>query len=163
MTAASVPCRSGAEQLCEGRPGWSRAARLGATVVTPDQLTVPGKPTDLVEAPFDAAIECSGRAEAMTGALAQLGTHGTLVVSGTGLVQPRLDAMRIIVNELHVTGTMEYGRSDFGDALGMLATGRLPTADLIEPEDVALSGIQAAMERLAAGELVSKVMVVPRA
>ncbi|HVA41992.1 MAG TPA: hypothetical protein VNF50_00750 [Acidimicrobiales bacterium] len=34
---------------------------------------------------------------------------------------------------------------------------------LIEPEDVALSGIQAAMEQLAAGELVSKVMVAPHA
>jgi len=141
----------------------TRAAELGATVVSPDQLTAPGLPTELVEAPFDAAIECSGRAEAMTTALAQLGTQGTLVLSGTGLVQPGLDAIRIIVHELQITGTYEYGRSDFEDALGMLAAGQLPAAELIEPEDVALSGIQAAMEQLAAGELVSKVMVVPHA
>lgn len=156
----------GIEDVTVSEPGAarrSRAAALGAAAVSPEDLKSPDIPLDLVDAPFAAAIECSGRPEAMVAALGQLDRHGTLVLSGTGLVRPKLDAMRIIVNELAVTGTMEYGRADFEDALAMLAAGVLPAADLIEPEGVPLSGVQRAMERLASGELVSKVMVVPGA
>ena len=45
--------------------------------------------------------------------------------------------------------------------LALLASGRLPTDELIEPEDVPLSSVQHAMEQLVAGELPGKVLVVP--
>jgi threonine dehydrogenase-like Zn-dependent dehydrogenase len=62
-----------------------------------------------------------------------------------------------------ITGSVEYSRQDYADAIALLAGGRLPTSELIEPDDVPLSGVQLAMERLVAGELAGKVMVVPRA
>ena len=156
----------GVDDVTVSEPGPTRrdrAARMGAATLTPGDLVAPPMAMDLVEAPYAAAIECSGRADAMAAALGQLGRRGTLVLSGTGLAPPALDAMRIIVNELVVTGTMEYGRSDFEDALALLAAGQLPVEDLIEPDDVPLSELQAAMEQLVAGELAAKVMVVPRA
>ena len=59
--------------------------RLGATVVTPDELVTPGMPFDLVDDPFDVALECSGHGVAMEAALAQLKRGGTLVLVGAGM------------------------------------------------------------------------------
>jgi hypothetical protein len=44
-----------------------------------------------------------------------------------------------------------------------LAEGRLPVDLLIERDDVPLGQMQFAMEKLVAGELAGKVMVIPRA
>jgi len=141
-----------------------RAAAVGATsVVTPDAFTTPASPTAVVEHPFQAAIECSGRADAMVAALGQLDRQGVLVLSGTGIVRPELDHLRVILNELVVTGSLEYTRADFHDALDLLASGRLPLERLVEPDDVPLSAVADAMLRLASGELAGKVLVVPRA
>ena len=157
----------GVDDITVSEPGERRrelALKVGAgRAVLPDQLESPRLPMDLVDAPFDAAIECSGRAEAMTGALSQLGRAGTLVLSGTGMVRPAFDSNRIILNELVITGTIEYTREDYRRAIDLLASGRLPVELLIEPDDVPLSGVQRAMEQLAAGELAGKVMVVPHA
>jgi len=154
----------GVDEIVVSEPAPSRqrlAQALGATVVEPATLVEPSLPMDLVDAPFDAAIECSGRADAITSALAQLGRTGVLVLSGTGMTRPRIDHLRIILNELVITGSMEYTRDDYDAALGLLADGRIPVDVLIEPADVPLAGVQAAMERLAAGELAGKVMVTP--
>jgi 2-desacetyl-2-hydroxyethyl bacteriochlorophyllide A dehydrogenase len=141
-----------------------RAAAVGATsVVAPGAFTAPGSPTVVVEHPFQAAIECSGRADAMVTALGQLDRQGVLVLSGTGITRPELDHLRVILNELVVTGSLEYTREDFADALGLLASGRLPLERLVEPDDVPLSAVADAMLRLASGELAGKVLVVPRA
>jgi threonine dehydrogenase-like Zn-dependent dehydrogenase len=157
----------GIEDITVSEPAESRrqlAAKVGASAtVLPGDLVEPALPMDLVDAPFDAAIECSGRPEAMTGALAALGRAGVLVLSGTGMNRPRLDSLRVILNELVVTGSMEYTPADFDAAIAMLAEDRIPTDVLIEPDDVPLSGVQRAMERLAAGELAGKVMVAPGA
>src|SRR5260370_42406796 len=118
---------------------------------------------DRVDRPFDAAIECSGRPDAMEAALGQLGRAGTLVVSGTGMRRPKFDHNRIILNELVITGSVEYTREDFADAITLLAEGRLPVDQLIERDDVPLGQMQFAMEQLVAGELAGKVMVIPHA
>ena len=140
-----------------------RATEVGATTtITPDQLVEPPLPMDLVDEPYHAAFDCSGRADAMEAALAQLTRRGVLVLSGTGMKRPRLDPNRIILNELIITGSVEYTPDDYHRCLELLASGRLPTDLLIEPVDVPLSGVQRAMEQLAAGELPGKVMVVPQ-
>jgi threonine dehydrogenase-like Zn-dependent dehydrogenase len=117
---------------------------------------------DVIDAPFDAAIDCSGRAEAMEHALALLRRGGRLVLSGTGMKRPRIDSNRVILNELVVTGAVEYVPDDYHRALELLARGALPTDELIEPDDVPLAGMQDAVARLAAGELAGKVLVVPQ-
>jgi 2-desacetyl-2-hydroxyethyl bacteriochlorophyllide A dehydrogenase len=138
------------------------ARRLGAFVVAPSDLVDPGLPMDRVAEPYDVAIECSGRPDATTAALSQLGRSGVLVLSGTGMDRPRLDTLRVILNELVVTGTYEYSRDDYDSAIRLLAGGELPVADLIEAEDVGLAEVGTAMQRLSGGELAGKVMVSPR-
>jgi (R,R)-butanediol dehydrogenase / meso-butanediol dehydrogenase / diacetyl reductase len=147
-------------------PGEARrrlAAGLGAEVVLPDELDVPpfGDPGRVVEGAVDVAIECSGRASAMEAALTQLVRGGTLVLVGAGIDPPRFDHNRILVNELVVTGAFEYDAGGVDDAVGLLASGALPVDDLLEPTDVALPDLLAAMERLATGELAGKVLVTP--
>jgi len=141
-----------------------RALDVGATaVVVPGDLVAPASPTKVVAQPFQAAIECSGRADAIVGALGQLDRQGVLVLSGTGMERPQIDHLRVILSELVVTGSLEYTREDFGDALDLLASGRLPLEQLVEPNDVPLSAVADAMLRLASGELAGKVLVVPHA
>jgi threonine dehydrogenase-like Zn-dependent dehydrogenase len=157
----------GIEDITVSEPAETRrqlARKVGAaTTVLPGELGEPALPMDLIDAPFDAAIECSGRPEAMTAGLASLGRGGVLVLSGTGMNRPRLDTLRVILNELVITGSMEYTRDDFDAAIALLADDQVPSDVLIEPLDVPLSGVQRAMERLAAGEVAGKVMVAPRA
>jgi threonine dehydrogenase-like Zn-dependent dehydrogenase len=132
-------------------------------VIEPDQLLGPRLATEIADAPFDVAIECSGRADAMETALAHLDRGGRLVLSGTGMHRPRFDANRIILHELSITGTVEYTGDDFEAAIELLARDELPTAALLEPDDVPLDQLQRAMERLMSGELAGKVLVVPHA
>src|SRR5438094_71035 len=155
----------GVDDVTVSEPGElrrERALEVGATrAVTPDELVEPPLPMDLVDEPYDVAFECSGRAGAMQAALTQLARGGTLVLSGTGMKRPRFDPNRIILNELVVTGSVEYTPDDFDRCIELLASDVLPTKLLIEPADVPLSDLQRAMERLAAGELPGKVLVVP--
>lgn len=141
----------------------ARAAELGATrVVGPGQLESPGMPFTIVENAVDVALECSGNPRAMESALAQLRRLGRLVLVGTGMKRPELDHNRVLLNELVVTGAYCYDEDGMEKALAMLAQGELPADLLIERDDVPLEGMLEAAERCAAGELVGKVMVVPR-
>jgi (R,R)-butanediol dehydrogenase/meso-butanediol dehydrogenase/diacetyl reductase len=140
------------------------AERLGATqVVTPDALDVPGPmdPARVVDDAVDVAFECSGHGSAMEAALAQLKRTGTLVLVGAGMAAPRFDPNRILLNELVITGSFCYDATGIEDALSLLATGALPVDVLVEPDDVGLRDLLATMERLVAGEVGGKVLVVP--
>lgn len=142
----------------------TRALEIGAAAaLEPDALPEPPMPFQVAQEPVHAAFECSGNPRAFRAALAQLRKTGTLVIVGTGMEKPRLDANRVLLNELRVVGAYNYDENGLADALALLASGALPTHLLIEPDDVPLTGLFAAMERLAAGEVAGKVMVVPRA
>jgi (R,R)-butanediol dehydrogenase/meso-butanediol dehydrogenase/diacetyl reductase len=165
LLTVAVLRAEGINDITVSEPGERRrdlAARVGATtVVIPDELPAPAMPTEIASEPFQLAIDCSGRSDAMEAALANLDRAGTLVLSGTGMRRPRFDPNRIILQELTVTGTVEYTPADYHAAIAMLAEGRLPVDDLIEPADVPLDGLQQAMEKLMAGELAGKVLVAP--
>jgi 2-desacetyl-2-hydroxyethyl bacteriochlorophyllide A dehydrogenase len=137
-----------------------RAAALGAKVVTPDELPKApmGRP---VAEPFTLAFECSGRAAACEAALDQLDRAGTFMFLGTGAESPRVNHNRVIILELTMLGSYNYDAHGFEAALTLIASGRLPLDLLIEPDDVPLDAVGAAMHRLGAGELAGKVMVVP--
>jgi 2-desacetyl-2-hydroxyethyl bacteriochlorophyllide A dehydrogenase len=140
-----------------------RAQAVGAsTVMTPGQLERPAMPMDLTADPFDAVLECSGRADAMEVGLGQLRRGGRLVLVGTGMHAPRLDNNRILLNELVITGAYNYDAGGFARALALLGSGRLPVDLLIEPDDVPLTGLLDAMHKLANAELAGKVLVVPQ-
>lgn len=140
------------------------ARAVGATEVrTPDQLEVPSiaEPGRIVDGAVDVVLECSGKASAMEAGLAQLVRAGTLVLVGAGIEPPRFDPNRILLNELVVTGAFTYDHDGFEAALALLASGRLPVDDLLEPEVVPLTGLLPAMCGLAEGRVAGKVLVRP--
>ncbi len=137
------------------------AERLGATVVGPDELVSPPSPGDVVDEPFDVALECSGNARAMESALSQLKRGGTLVLVGAGMHRPKFDNNRILLNELVITGAFIYDADGFDRALELLADPGFPSDTLIEPDDVPLDEILEAITGLHDGDLAAKVMIVP--
>jgi L-iditol 2-dehydrogenase len=138
------------------------AERLGAVAIEPDTLQAPASPGDIVDEPFDVALECSGHAVAMQAGLGQLKRGGTLVLVGAGIKSPRFDANRILLNELVVTGAFVYDVDGFDRALELLARPDFPSDALIEPDDVPLDGLLGALHGLAGGDVAAKVMIVPR-
>jgi 2-desacetyl-2-hydroxyethyl bacteriochlorophyllide A dehydrogenase len=155
----------GVEHVVVSEPAPSRRTRalaVGAVAaVAPGDLDVPAMPMDLVNDPFDVVLECSGRPEAVQAGLAQLARAGRLVLVGAGMHAPRLDNLRVLLNELVVTGAYNYDAGGFAAALALLGSGALPVDLLVERADVPLSGLLDAMHRLATAELAAKVLVVP--
>jgi 2-desacetyl-2-hydroxyethyl bacteriochlorophyllide A dehydrogenase len=140
------------------------ARAVGAsTVLEPRDLEVPSiaEPDRIVDGSVDVVLECSGKASAMEAGLAQLVRAGTLVLVGAGIEPPRFDPNRILLNELVITGAYTYDHDGFAKALALLASGRLPVDDLLEPDVVPLEGMLDAMRDLAAGRLAGKVLVQP--
>ena len=164
LTLAALRAK-GIRDVTVSEPSGTRratAVRVGATnVVTPEELPRPRMPFEFVEPGFDAAFECSGNPAAVESALRQLKRGGTLMLVGTGMVKPKLDANRMILGELRVIGSYNYDEHGIDDALALLAGGKLPTELLLEPGDVGLEGLESAMERLAAGEIGGKLLVAP--
>ena len=138
-----------------------QAADVGATrVVAPDTLEDPPMALPVPE-PYAVAFECSGHASAAEAALGQLDYAGTLVIIGTGFEPPRFNQNRLIIFELQIIGAYNYNDEGFQPAVDLLDHGTLPLESLIEPHDVPLSEVMVSMERLARGEIPSKVMVQP--
>jgi (R,R)-butanediol dehydrogenase/meso-butanediol dehydrogenase/diacetyl reductase len=152
-------CEVTVSEPAEGRR--ALAARLGVDAVTPEDLERPSPATSLAERPYRLAVECSGSAEAAEAALGVLDRGGTLVLAGTGMRKPRLDSNRVILHELSVTGTVDSTPDDVRAALSMLASGGVPVAAVVEPDDCRLDEVQRAMEQLSSGLLAGKVMVAP--
>ncbi|MEZ5244763.1 MAG: alcohol dehydrogenase catalytic domain-containing protein [Acidimicrobiales bacterium] len=137
------------------------AGKVGARrLIGPSDLPDPpmGEP---VADPFDIVFECSGRADAAASALGQLDRAGTLVLLGTGSVSPQFNHNRMIVLELVVVGSFNYDHDGFDDALEMLASGVLPIDDIIDPVEVGLLGVAAAIRESAEGLRRGKVLVDP--
>ena len=80
---------------------------------------------------------------------------------GTGAERPQFDAMRVLLNELVVTGAYAYDEGGFDRALELIGNGSLPTDLLVAENDVGLDDLMQAMQQLVAGEIGGKVLVVP--
>ena len=138
-----------------------RALAVGARrVIVPDDLPHADMGGPVAE-PYSVVFECSGRAEAAESALDQLDYAATFVFVGAGAHYPRLNHNRVIIFESTLIGAFNYDAEGFGPALDLLASGAMPLDALIEPDDVLLDGLYAAMQRCAAGELPGKVMIRP--
>lgn len=138
-----------------------QALTVGATrAVHPDSLERPPMTLPVAE-PYAVVFECSGHPGALEAGIGQLDYAGTLVVVGTGFEPPRLNQNRVIIFELEIIGAYNYNDEGFEPAVQLLASGRLPVNTLIEPDNVPLTEVMASMERLARGEVPSKVMVQP--
>jgi L-iditol 2-dehydrogenase len=165
LLAVAILADLGADVVVS-EPSANRRARtlaVGArAAVEPGALSRPDRPTDLADEPYAAVIECSGRADAIEAALAMLDRGGTMVLVGIGAgARPALDAARLTLSECTVTGSLDYSRAEFADAIDLLASGRLPVGDILEPDDAPLAGVAAVLPRLASGEIAGKVLVAP--
>jgi 2-desacetyl-2-hydroxyethyl bacteriochlorophyllide A dehydrogenase len=165
LLAVAILADMGADVVVS-EPSANRRARtlaVGArAAVEPDALPRPDRPADLADEPFAAVIECSGRADAIENALGLLDRGGTMVLVGIGAGSPpALDATRLTLSESTVTGSLDYSRAEFADAIALLAAGRLPVADLVEPHDVPLEGLADLLPGLASGEIAGKLLVAP--
>jgi len=139
----------------------ARAQAVGAhAAIPPADLGVPGMGQP-VEHPFTVVFECSGNAAGAAAALDQLDFAGTLVFVGTGHDPTPVNHNRVIILELTLVGAYNYGADGFASALGLLASGRLPTDQLIEPADIPLNALAATMQALARAEIGGKVLVRP--
>ena len=155
----------GIDDVVVSEPKESRRAlceKLGARAVDPADLVTPAMPYDLVDEPFDVALECSGNGRAQESALAQLKRGGTLVLVGAGMARPKFDPNRILLNELVITGAFVYDHDGFPRALELLASGRLANDLLVEQEDYPLNRLLDAAVGLHEGDLAAKAMIVPR-
>jgi 2-desacetyl-2-hydroxyethyl bacteriochlorophyllide A dehydrogenase len=138
-----------------------QALAVGASrVVTPDTLESPPLALPVAE-PYAVVFECSGHASALEAGFGQLDYAGTLVVVGTGSEPPRINQNRMIIFELEMIGAYNYNDEGFAPAVELLNEGRLPFDALIEPDNIPLADVMVSMERLARGEIPSKVMVQP--
>jgi threonine dehydrogenase-like Zn-dependent dehydrogenase len=142
------------------------ARRLGALeVVSPDELEDPGPydPGRIVADAVDVALECSGHGSGMEAAHTQLKRRGRLVLVGAGMAAPRFNPNRILLNELTITGAFCYDADGFDRALELLASGRMPVDELLEADDVPLTGALEAMHGLHDGRIAAKVLIAPGA
>jgi (R,R)-butanediol dehydrogenase/meso-butanediol dehydrogenase/diacetyl reductase len=157
---------SGAEDVTVSEPSAIRRAQsiaAGATaaVAPADLPTAPALPTEARQDGFHVVFETSGVEVAVSTALALLRPIGTLVLLGTGAFSVALDAMRILLNELVITGAYCYDAGGIDAALTLLASGKLPTEALMCPDDVGLDDLLDTMRRLHAGEIPTKALVRP--
>jgi len=155
----------GVDDIVVSEPKESRrnlCEKLGARSVDPSDLVTPEMPYEIVDEPFDVALECSGNGRAQESALAQLKRAGTLVLVGAGMARPKFDPNRILLNELVITGAFVYDHDGFPRALELLASGKLANDLLVEQEDYPLNRLLDAAIGLHEGDLAAKAMIVPR-
>ena len=166
LTIAALVARGNAVVAVEPAPARAElAAQLGAErVLHPDdlQLFPMWEPERISDLAVDVVLECSGKKAAIEAGFNQLRRGGRLVMVGAGIEPPTFDPNRMLLNELEVCGSFVYDADGFERALELLASGRLPTDLLIDPDDVPLDRLPEAMEGLATGRIAGKAMVVPR-
>ncbi|MBV8461964.1 MAG: alcohol dehydrogenase catalytic domain-containing protein [Acidimicrobiales bacterium] len=138
-----------------------QALKVGATrALTPDSLESPPLVAPVAD-PYAVVFDCSGNAGAIEAGVGQLDYAGTLVLVGTGFEPPRINQNRMIILELEIIGAYNYDDVGFQPAVDLLDGAPLPFDHLIEPENIPLGDVMPSMERLARGEIASKVMVQP--
>lgn len=123
---------------------------------------VPAFPADVADGAFDAVIECSGRPAAMECGIGLAQRGARVVLVGTGLEPPTVDPMRLLLNEVELTGAFVYDDDGFDRALDLLMAGAIPVDLLVDADDTPLDRLLPTMQAMAAGDHPTKPMVSPR-
>jgi len=160
LTVVALHAR-GIEDVTVSEPNPARRAiaeKLGAKTVSPEELVQTGGGSALR---FDAVIETSGNPKAVTAGFDALVPGGFLVLVGVISLPTNLNVLRILTDEITVTGSALYDEGGIREAVELLAAGRVPVDILVEPDSVSLEGVADACAKLASGHLAGKVMVAP--
>ena len=164
MLTTAVLRAQGVHDITVSEPAPARRERAlavgAARVITPDELPAASRGNVAAE-PYSVVFECSGRGEAAEAGLDQLDYAATLVFVGTSMTYPRVNHNRVIILESTIIGAYNYDAAGFAPALELLASGKMPLDELIEPVDVLLDGLYDVMQRCARGEVPGKVMIRP--
>ncbi|WP_308797796.1 zinc-dependent alcohol dehydrogenase [Agromyces silvae] len=157
---ASVARATGADVLViepdAGRRG--RIEALGFATTDPiagDQVAVVEAWTGGAGA--DVVFEVSGAAAAVLGATSLAKVRGTLVVVAIHPTPREIDLQRVFWRELSILGARVYERTDFDEAVRLLASGEIPV-DAMITDVVPLDGVADAFAELEAGRAM-KVLV----
>jgi (R,R)-butanediol dehydrogenase/meso-butanediol dehydrogenase/diacetyl reductase len=164
MLVTAVLKAKGVDDITVSEPAPARRERAlavgAARVISPEDLPPASRGARADDA-YSVVFECSGRGEAAEAGLDQLDYAGTLVFVGTSMKYPRVNHNRVIILESTIIGAYNYDAEGFAPALELLASGKMPLDELIEPTDVLLDGLFDVMQRCAKGEVPGKVMIRP--
>ena len=161
LLIAIIARNRGAEVLLSevARSRLELAAEFGFATVDPasDDLN------DVVEqwtgsAGADIAFEVSGSVPGVKAMTDVLRRRGTGVIVGIQPVAPPVDVFGIFWKELRIIGARVYERPDFEAAVKLVANGTIPADELIT-DVMPLAETAAAIERLAGGENVVKLLI----
>ncbi len=97
------------------------------------------------------AFEVSGTSAGMASAVGCLGARGRAVIVGIHTTPPPVDLFRVFWRELILIGARVYERSDYEEAVRLLAAGAIPSGTLIS-DVVSLNSAADAFHALEAGE-----------
>ena len=160
LTVVALHAR-GVEDVTVSEPNPLRRAiaeRLGAKTVSPEDLAGTSGGSALR---FDAVIETSGNPKAVTQGFDTLVPGGFLVLVGVIVPPTNINLLRMLTDEITVTGSALYDDGGIREAVALLAEGRVPVDLLVEPEIISLDEVADACAKLASGHLAGKVMVAP--
>jgi (R,R)-butanediol dehydrogenase/meso-butanediol dehydrogenase/diacetyl reductase len=108
-----------------------RAARLGATVLDPNEGDVGEQVRDLTGGrSADIAIDCVGVEASLNSALRMTRRAGRVVLVGIFTEDPTIDIGRIGIDERELTGALAYAY-DFPRAIALVADGRVDLGELV--------------------------------
>lgn len=114
--------------LVSRNPGRAHSAgKLGLQTVTPDDSAAA-----LADEPPAIAMECAGTVSAAALALELVAPLGRLVVVGIAPAPLAVDPLPLVFKEVDIRGAIIYRRADFDTAIDLLASGRIPSAALID-------------------------------
>lgn len=135
------------------------AEALGfATVGLDDAATVPAA---LGGAAPAAVFECAGTPAAATLALELVAPLGRVVLVGIALEALSIPATAVVFKEAELVGALTYRRSEFAEAIDLLAAGRVP-ADALITDVVGLERAEQMFQTLTApGNIHLKVLLKP--
>jgi 2-desacetyl-2-hydroxyethyl bacteriochlorophyllide A dehydrogenase len=135
------------------------AASLGLQTIDPTTQDLKGFVMDSTDgAGADVAFEVSGSAAGIQAMTDVLRVRGRGVVVGIQPQSPPVDLFSIFWKELELFGARVYRRSDFDEAVRLVADGTIPAQSLIT-DILPLEETSAAFERLSNGDNVVKVLV----
>ena len=135
------------------------AERLGFRTVDPsedDLVAVINEWTG--EAGADIAFEVSGSVPGVKAMTDVLRRRGLGVIVGIQPKAPPVDVFGVFWKELSIIGARVYQRTDFEEAVRLVAAVTIPTAEMIS-DVMPLAETAAAVERLDSGEDVVKVLI----
>jgi 2-desacetyl-2-hydroxyethyl bacteriochlorophyllide A dehydrogenase len=129
LLSALVAVDGGAEVVVISRnPARARrAASLGLVTLSPEEASARA-----ATAPFAAVLECAGTGSAVALALELVAPLGRVVLVGVAPEPFSFDSLPVIFKEVEIGGSFIYRRADFDAAIVLLATRRLPGAELID-------------------------------